>query len=139
MGRFSNDEEIAAARLANAEREAKAKRDAADARQAVSEAEEELRGVRRHDLEDFHAAAEKHQIPTRTFTRQGISRNGYILAGAETIYFLDATELTLFEVRGSHNEGRITDLSAFSESDWDALMNDAMSFLRADRAALSEW
>ena len=139
MGRFSNDEEIAAARLANAERDAKIKRDADSARQAVSEAEEELRVVRHADLADFHTASEKHQVPTRTFTRQGISRYGYILAGSETIYFLDATELTLFEVRGSHNEGRIVDLSTFSESEWDALMNDAMSFLLGNRAAINQW
>jgi len=136
MGRFSNDEEISAARIANTEREAKSKREADAERTAASEAEEKLRVARRVDLADFHAAAQRHQVPTRAFMRQGLTRDGYRLAGSETTYFLDAAELTLFEVRGSHNEGRIVDLPSFSESEWDALMRDAMAFLRGDRAPL---
>jgi len=136
MGRFSNDEEIAAARIANAEAESKKKRDADAVRHAASEAEEKLRVVRRGDLADFHAAAQRHQVPTRAFMRQGLTRDGYKLADSEKTYFLDAEELTLFELRGSHNEGRIVDLSTFSDSEWDALMLDAMAFLRGDRPPL---
>jgi hypothetical protein len=136
MGRFSNDEEIAAARIANAEAEAKRKREADAERHAVADADEKLRVVRRTDLADFHAAAQRHQVPTRAFMRQGLTRDGYRLAGAEKTYFLDAEELTLFELRGSHNEGRIVDLSTFRDTEWDALMLDAMAFLRGDRPPL---